>query len=625
MAHDSTLLSSTPTSVAPTRITINHVQLRDLIICPKERGIVNYVQERTIVEHDVCTPYSVPRTIAKLSFVPNTLASLQLPGATLFAAGGQDAQLHLSLHTPTSLSSDEPALSGSRVPTQCVWREEHDLRASINNSVTFTTGRLNLTRTPESKVEPRVVVSNNNGTVRFFDIGIRSRSHTLGDAGTLKLDVAVNHSSVSPDGRTLLSVGDSSHVLLHHLSDSSRLTFTPISTLTLPPASPSLYGPASSVPASFSTAFSPNGSKFAVASQEGMVVVWDVRSSKPFKMFESDKSRLPSWCRSGNGSASGWIYDDPWDWAMGGAKAPGWGFRCVKFNDPAGHGKELMTFTEHTSLLHVVDARTFETENIIRIPNAQSTEPLVPAARTNPAARIRPRAVDHGSSLVHRSVPRSSSSARSSSSPLPRIVVFSNSPPESTRATLIDALEERRRTRERVATSLRSDSSDDENENVVLIPPFEDSEEEEGIRRILGRHGIRARTTRERNDPDMRERLERRDETEMDPDGEDADMDACVSSREPSRAGSPVPAPPIHVPMPVQPSDTLQVRAARPRPSRLHRHARRGTPVGEGDLDLAGVCFDPMGSWVYVASMTGVMEWSVRGAEKRWWYDSEWA
>lgn len=176
-----------------------------------------------------------------------------------------------------------------------------------------------------------------------------------------------------------------------------------------------------------------------------------------------------------------------------------------------------------------------------------------------------------------------------------------------------------------MATSLRSDSSDDENENVVLIPPFEDSEEEEGIRRILGGHGIRARTTREGNDPDMRARLERRDETEMDPDGEDADMDACVSSREPSRAGSPVLTPPIHVPMPVQPSDTLRVRAARARPTRFRRPARQEAPVGEGDLDLAGVCFDPTGSWVYVASMTGVVEWSVRGAEKRWWYDSEWA
>ncbi|TFK49707.1 hypothetical protein OE88DRAFT_1719641 [Heliocybe sulcata] len=667
MARESSLLSSTPTSAAPTPVTINHVQLRDLIICPKERGVVNYVQSQgmqggKILEHDVCTPNSVPRSIAKLRFVPNSLASLQLPGATLFAAGGQDAQLHLSLHTSTSLSSDDSTAPYSSAPKQCLWSEEHVLRAysstgpsaSINNSVTFTTGNLNLTRTPEGRVEPRVVVSNNDGTVRFFDIGIRSRSHTLGDAGTLKLPDAVNHSSVSPDGRTLLSVGDSSQVFLHHLSGSSRLTFTPTSTITLPPASSSPFGPGSSIPASFSTAFAPNGSKFAVASQEGMVVVWDVRSSKPLKIFESDKSRLPHWCRAGNGSASGWIYDDPWDWARGGARAPGWGFRCVKFNDPSDHGMELMTFTEHTSLLHVVDARTFETEEIVRVPSPQSCDNVLPAARTTPSVRIRPRTADHSSSLVHRSAPRSSSAARSS--PLPRIVVFSDSPPESARSTLFDALEERRRFRERVRVDPRADSSEDERENMVLIPPFDDSEEEEGIRRILGQHGIRARSTREGNDIDMQERMERREEMEVDADGDDVDMDACVSSREHSRAGSPVPMPPINVPMPVQPSqwahessNTLQVPqgalSARDRlvsrVGRIRRHSRRSTldvlhdnlvasaekaaKEDERDLDLAGVCFDPTGSWVYVASTHGVVEWSVRDAEKRWWFESGWA
>lgn len=604
-----------------------------------------------------------------LRFVPNTLASLQLPGATLFAAGGQDAELHLSLHTPTSLSpgdsSSDPDTVTVRKTTQCVWSKEHNLQASINNSVTFTSSNLNLARSHDSKVEPRVVVSNNNGTVRFFDIGTRSRSHTLDDAGTLKLGVAVNHSSVSPDGRTLLSVGDSSQVFLHNLSGSSRLTFTPVSTLTLPAPSPSAYGPVSTIPASFSTAFSPNGTKFAVASQEGMVVVWDVRSSKPFKVYESDKSRLPSWCRSGSGLASGYLYDDPWDWARGGARAPGWGFRCVKFNDPVGHGRELMTFTEHTSVLHVVDARTFETEEIIHVPKALNAEPLASAARTSPTVRPRTRAADNSSSLVHRSASRSSSTVRSSSSPLPRIVVFSNSPPESARSSFSDAredrrrareaieehlaetarirhrleLEERRRFRERIRALGDSSASEDEGDHEVVIPPFGNFEEEEQIRRILVQQGVRARTTREVTDGEG--------DMEVDPDGEDFDVDACFSSREPSRESSPVSALPIHVPMPVQSayeaSDTLQVpsgaHSARDRlvarVGRLasaRRHARRNESrqdssggMAEQDMDLAGVCFDPSGSWLYVASTNAVVEWSVRGTEKRWWYGSEWA
>lgn len=49
---------------------------------------------------------------------------------------------------------------------------------------------------------------------------------------------------------------------------------------------------------------------------------------------------------------------------------------------------------------------------------------------------------------------------------------------------------------------------------------------------------------------------------------------------------------------------------------------------GEVEIDLTGVCFDPSGGWLYAASTTGVAEWRIRGAEKRWWLgseDSEWA
>ena len=102
----------------------------------------------------------------------------------------------------------------------------------------------------------------------------------------------------------------------------------------------------SSIPASFSSAFSADGSKFAVASQEGVVVVWDVRSTKPLKVFGTDKSRTtPLGARVATGGASGWMYDLPWDWTRAGTPAPGWGVRSVKFSPP-GVGREVMTFTE---------------------------------------------------------------------------------------------------------------------------------------------------------------------------------------------------------------------------------------------------------------------------------------
>jgi WD40 repeat protein len=158
------------------------------------------------------------------------------------------------------------------------------------------------------------------------------------------LSLTIRLASISPDGRTLLSVGDSSKVYLHRMAGGSRIDFTPISTLCLPPPeiSPLIY-PSPSLAASFSTAFSSNGTKFAVASQEGVVVVWDVRSSKPLKVFQTDKTKA----RTGNGNASGWLSDDPWDWTRGHSKAPGWSVRSVKFgNTHERSGKEIMTFTE---------------------------------------------------------------------------------------------------------------------------------------------------------------------------------------------------------------------------------------------------------------------------------------
>lgn len=105
------------------------------------------------------------------------------------------------------------------------------------------------------------------------------------------------------------------------------------------------YGPysTSTVPASFSTAFSANGSKFAVASQEGVVVIWDVRSTKPLKVIQTDKTRgsNSSSMRSGNQPA----WSDHWDWSRGSANAPGWGVRSIKFS-PRGVGQEVLTFTE---------------------------------------------------------------------------------------------------------------------------------------------------------------------------------------------------------------------------------------------------------------------------------------
>ncbi|KAI8969487.1 WD40-repeat-containing domain protein, partial [Trametes punicea] len=407
----STLLSSTePCTVAPGNVTIGHVQLRDVLICPHEKGIVAYPRNFSIVEHDILNPHSSPRRLVDLTFTPNTISSLILPDTndTLLAAGGQEAELHLSYYQSTD-SCSSPSTSSTRSIRSAphgfgrkLWESKYILEhaASINNSVMLTS--MSFSRSNESAAEPRILVSNNDRTVKFYDIAVRSGrvendyEPRLLDIGNLRLDVPVNHSSISPDGRTLLSVGDSPDVYLHRITGGSKITFTPIAKLSLSAyIQESHVGgltPVSSIPASFSTAFSADGYKFAVASQEGVVVVWDVRSTKPLKVFHTDKSRatVPSGRGTMSTAPGAWPYELPWDWSRGGTRAPGWGVRSVKFSPP-NVGREVMTFTEHTSLLHVVDARTFETEEIVRMPNFDSPAYYSPATTrprsTSPVSR----------------------------------------------------------------------------------------------------------------------------------------------------------------------------------------------------------------------------------------------
>ncbi|KAJ6620062.1 hypothetical protein B0H10DRAFT_1115965 [Mycena sp. CBHHK59/15] len=363
MAKDPPLLESpTPAIRKSAAVHISHVQLRDVLICPRERGVVNYVQENAIVEHNLLSDRS-PQILADLNYSPNTLTSLVIPGTdhTLLAAGGQDAEIHLSLLT---LESDH------------VWQFNTRLQGpniSINNSILLTS--LSLSESNESSVEPHMAVSNNDCTVKFFDIPVRSRPTSIVQVGSVPFNVPVNHSSISPDGRTLLTVGDSSKVLLHRLTGGAQITASPIAAVTLPATPfPALFS-SPALAASFSTAFSADGSKFAVAAQEGVVAVWDVRSTRPLRVFHTDKGRS---------GASAWLSDDPAEWSrVGRARGPGWSARSVKFGGRP--GRELMAFTEHTALVHVVDARTFETEEIVRVPAFPRHRERTLRARPQPA------------------------------------------------------------------------------------------------------------------------------------------------------------------------------------------------------------------------------------------------
>jgi hypothetical protein len=114
-------------------------------------------------------------------------------------------------------------------------------------------------------------------------------------------------------------------------------------------------------------------------------------------------------------------------------------------------------------------------------------------------------------------------------------------------------------------------------------------------------------------------------------DGAEAETD-CLTSRAPSRAASP---PPLPLPRHRYPTGTvvqsgvardLGVETTSASGAEAEAEAEGAIVVGmPAHLDLAGTCFDPRGAWLYVASTSGIVEWGVRGGEKRWWAEAVWA
>ena len=206
-----------------------------------------------------------------------------------------------------------------------------------------------------------------------------------------------------------------------------------------------------------------------------------------------------------------------------------------------------------------------------------------------------------------------------------------------------------------------------DDDGVVVVPRLGSSREEEDVSRLLRRHGLRTARTR----PSHRRRVSQSqqdgdEDTEMtDVDehvdrGDDMEVDEleteCLSSAG-SRAGSPTPMTTYSPSSHTFSSPSLTTPTLSPGPpyvSRRPRGTRTINPVSanssrnlrvlvnagrarrqetlteetlrmEDNLDLAGVCFDPMGSHVYVGSSKGIVEYRVKGAEKTWWSSTQWA
>ena len=198
-----------------------------------------------------------------------------------------------------------------------------------------------------------------------------------------------------------------------------------------------------------------------------------------------------------------------------------------------------------------------------------------------------------------------------------------------------------------------------EEDDIMLIPPLGDRAVENNVQRLLEHHGGRARHRDAYADAEDAAAASGFVGSDQGRAGDDMEVDElesdCASSHAPSRVPSPaLPAsvlPPVPAaPVPVSNTNFIRFPSMRTRrrtwtqddfratrdarapgpiahlstPEEVDGDANVGADDGDSEVDLAGICFDPSGGHVYVASVNGVAEWSLRGAEKRWWADGAW-
>lgn len=146
----------------------------------------------------------------------------------------------------------------------------------------------------------------------------------------------------------MVTVGDSTDVFLYEVIDGGR-EFRKIGVYSGATDSESGWG--------FSTAWSKDGRKFAVASQDGQVTVWDHRTSRPLATFFTQRSDPSVDVTSSVQMGSDHV-------ASSTGREPA---RVVKFS-PEGSSRDLLVFSEDTSNIHIVDARSFQAHVVVPVP-----------------------------------------------------------------------------------------------------------------------------------------------------------------------------------------------------------------------------------------------------------------
>lgn len=270
------------------RTTIKHWQLRDLICCPSfDPNHVYFVQDSTVLKRNYLT--NTTTSVQSLEFPP---ASMTV-NCGFMAAGGQESQLVVR-----NLTSDTVHFNDS-------------IGGTINNACHIAQYSPGNNRPSDIRLH----ISNNDNKIKVFSL---ERMDPIQD---IRCSVSINNCAVSPDGTCMVAVGDDTNVLLFDV----RNGYSQLEKLT-----------GQYKDGGFSCSWNAYSNCFAVASQDGMVVIWDLRTRKVLsKMQSKQASQLKGACRT------------------------------VKFSPTP--GIDLLIFAEHVNYLHIIDTRNFEDHQIIHM------------------------------------------------------------------------------------------------------------------------------------------------------------------------------------------------------------------------------------------------------------------
>ncbi|KAJ3173844.1 hypothetical protein HDU87_007347 [Geranomyces variabilis] len=265
-------------------VNIQHWQLRHQIQCPTRNDECVYATQHSVDSYNTETKRTTS-LLAELAFKPVTIAA----SFEYIAAAGQRGQV-----VACELGSDES-------PVQIAAG-----RNCTNGLCVF-----------DHHGQPRLLSCSNDKTIKVYSLPKLDLLHTIG------FPEPVNYAAVSPDGRKMVAVGDGEDAYLYDISAGGEFTRT--ATLE------------AGRDAGFSCAWDRTSQRFAVATQDNHVRVWDVRDlAQPVaEIITTNELRTA-------------------------ANAP----RSVKFSLT---GPDLLLFSEHMRKFHVVDARTFNDRQVIQV------------------------------------------------------------------------------------------------------------------------------------------------------------------------------------------------------------------------------------------------------------------